>query len=73
MWRAHWEPLDADLSIWKLPRLVASGLAVWRERGRYMVMREIGRTGTYEPAGPWKRTMREARAELAALGVRNVV
>ena len=73
MWRAHWEPIDSELSVWRLPRLVAPGLAVWRERGRYMVMREIGRTGTYTAAGGWVRTMREARRELEALGVPGIV
>lgn len=42
---------------WVLPRMLYGGMAVWDEqtgtgaRGRYQVMREIGRTGTYEPTG----------------------
>ena len=74
--QAMWIVLSAhadgtpEVSVWRLPRLLASGLAVWRERGRYRIMREIQRSGTYEAAGGWLPTMRAVRAELAALGVR---
>jgi len=59
-----WVTQEADrdgrplLRVWKLPRLLYGGLAVWDERrgrgarrGRYQVMREIGRSGTYVPTG----------------------
>lgn len=59
-----WTTIEADrdgrpvVRVWKLPRLLYGGLAVWDERrgrgasrGRYQVMREIGRTGTYAPTG----------------------
>jgi hypothetical protein len=54
-----WVTQEADregrptVRVWKLPRLLYGGLAVWDDRrgtgtrGRYQVMREIGRTGTY--------------------------
>ncbi len=59
-----------EVSVWRLPRLLGTGLAVWRERGRYRVMREIQRSGTYETAGGWLSNMRAVRAELQSLGVR---
>lgn len=59
-----WTTLEADrggkptLRVWKLPRLLYGGLAVWDDRrapgasrGRYHVMREIGRTGSYTATG----------------------
>jgi hypothetical protein len=76
--RAVWEPIETDrdgksvVAVWRLPRIIASGLAVWRDRGRYRVMREINRTGTYEAAGSWKSSMVDVRAELSALGVPGV-
>jgi len=73
--RPVWEPLETDrdgravCAVWVVPRIVASGLAVLRERGRYRVMREIGMRGsrTYEAAGPWLSSMGKVRAELIAL------
>lgn len=72
-----WEVLEADregkptLRVWRLPRLGGyAGLAVWHERGRYMVMREMsGRraSGTYESAGFERSTLREILALLPSL------
>lgn len=62
--RPQWTVQEADrdgrprVRVWRLPRLSHPGLAIWDEtrgsrgRGRYQVMREIGRSsGTYEPTG----------------------
>lgn len=63
--RPIWETLGADrsgrptLRVWRLPRLRWPGLAVWHERGRYSVMREIQRSGTYAPTGVELRTLAE--------------
>jgi hypothetical protein len=59
-----WITTEADragnplVRVWKLPRLLYGGLTVWDERrgrgasrGRYQVMREFGRSGTYAPTG----------------------
>jgi hypothetical protein len=59
-----WTTIEADragnplVRVWKLPRLLYGGLSVWDERrgrgasrGRYQVMREFGRSGTYAPTG----------------------
>jgi len=59
-----WTTIETDrdgrplVRVWKLPRLLYGNLAVWDERrgrgasrGRYQVMREIGRSGTYVPTG----------------------
>lgn len=58
-----WTVLEADregkalVRVWRLPRLSHPGLVVWDEargagsRGRYQVMREIGRSGTVAPTG----------------------
>lgn len=76
--RATWDHQEIDrdgkpvVSVWRLPRILASGLAVIRERGRYRVMRRIGRTDTYEPAGGWLGSMTEVRSELTSFGVGGV-
>lgn len=55
--RPVWTILETDatgkatLRVWRLPRMGWPGLAVWHERGRYEIMREIGRSGTYESTG----------------------
>lgn len=55
--RPQWTVLSADASgrpterVWRLNRMQHPGLAIWNERGRYSVMFEIGRTGTFEPTG----------------------
>lgn len=66
-----WTVLEADrdgrptLRVWKLPRLGWSGLAVWHERGRFEVMREVRRgAGTYETTGFRASTLRGVRALL---------
>lgn len=69
-----WSVLSADrdgkptLRVWRLPRLGWAGLAVWHERGRYEVMREVRRgTGTYEATGFRANTLSEVRALLPSL------
>jgi hypothetical protein len=61
--RPIWTVMEADrdgtprVRVWKLPRLSHPGQAVWDEtrgahgRGRYHVMREVGRSGTFKPTG----------------------
>jgi hypothetical protein len=59
-----WTTLEADrgghptLRVWKLPKLVYGGLAVWHERGVYEVMREASRgSGTFAPTGFKAKTL----------------
>lgn len=55
----QWTVLSADrdgrstVRVWRLPRLGGwEGLAVWHERGRYEIVREVQHgTGTYESTG----------------------
>ena len=52
-----WTVLQTDrdgkptLRVWRLPRLIWPGLAVWHERGKYEIMYDARRDGTYEPTG----------------------
>ena len=61
--RPVWTTQEADragrptVRVWRLPRISHPGLAVWDEvrgshgRGRYQVMKEIGRTGAFNSTG----------------------
>ena len=63
--RPVWTTLETDrdgkptVQCWKLPRLRWPGLAVWREKGRYSVWSEIGRSGSYSPSGLSFANLRE--------------
>jgi hypothetical protein len=73
-----WTTLETDragnptLRIWKLPRLLYGNLAVWDDRrgprassmGRYQVMSEMGRSGTYAPIGVQFHTLHDLSAYL---------
>ena len=72
--RPAWTVISADrdgrpmVRVWKLPRLGWPGLAVWHERGRYEVVREMQRgTGTYEATGFRAGTLREFQTLLPTL------
>ena len=69
-----WAVLETDrdgkptLRVWKLPRLIYGGLAVWHERGTFEIMREAPpRSGTYAPTGFKRKTLREVVALLPEL------
>lgn len=72
--RLVWTVIQADRDgrptcrVSRLSRLGWPGLAVWHERGRYEVMREVPRgSGTLEATGFTARTLRELRALLPTL------
>lgn len=68
--KPSWTVLEADASgrprtrVWRLPRLLHPGVAIWHERGVYEVMHQIGRTDTYLPSGIRGRTLRRVLATL---------
>jgi hypothetical protein len=80
--RPAWTVYQADrdgkptVRLWRLPRITHPGLVVWDEsvgsrgRGRYQLMREIGRTGTLEPTGSQFHSLRELQAHLDECAVR---
>ena len=75
-----WAVLETDrdgkptLRVWKLPRLIYGGLAVWHERGTFEIMREAPpRSGTYAPTGFKRKTLREVVALLPELRERMTV
>ena len=75
-----WTVLEADrdgrptLRVWKLPRLIYGGLAVWHERGTFEIMREAPpHSGTYAPTGFKRKTLREVVALLPELRERMTV
>jgi hypothetical protein len=55
--RPQWTVLSTDargrttVRVWRLNRIQYPGLAIWHERGRYSVMSEIGRSGTFQTTG----------------------
>lgn len=61
----QWTVLETDrdgrptLRVWRLPRLRYPGTAIWDERGRYEIMYEIDRSGTYRPSGLRAASLRE--------------
>lgn len=73
--RPHWVTQQADrdgrpvLQTWRLPRLRWPGLAVWREKGRYEIMSQIGRTNSYAPTGVRFRTLSALSAHLLSCDV----
>jgi hypothetical protein len=69
-----WMTLETDrngkptLRVWKLPRLIYGGLAVWHERGTFEIMREAPpHSGTYVTTGFERKTLREVVALLPEL------
>jgi len=73
--RPHWVTLQSDrdgrpvLQVWRLPRLRWPGLAVWREKGRYEVMREVGSSGTYVASGCAFSNLEALSSHLAEVSV----
>lgn len=75
-----WAVLETDrdgkptLRVWKLPRLIYGGLAVWHERGTFEIMREAPpQSGTYVTTGFKRKTLREVVALLPELRERMTV
>jgi len=74
-----WTTLEADrdgkptLQVWTLPRMTHPGLAVWREKGLYRVMREMpGRRGTYTDTCFTARNYRELATVLETIRIKEV-
>lgn len=75
--RPVWSVLETDrdgiptLRVWRLPRMSHPGLAIWDDPrgggGRYQVMAEIQRSGTFAPTGVRCRTLAEVAAYLDEL------
>ena len=74
--RPTWSVLETDrdgnptLRVWRLPRVSHPGLAIWDDArgggGRYQVMAEIQRSGTFTPTGVRYHTLAEVAAYLDA-------
>lgn len=72
--RPVWSVLETDrdgnptLRVWRLPRVSHPGLAIWDDArgggGRYQVMTEIQRSGTFAPTGVRYHTLAEVATYL---------